>query len=157
MNKKTHPKNRLHEQIGQMISLESAIEQKLGELIPEVSAHTAASALLTSFLSLPRDPRLALENRLHTLSEEAPQIISPGSVIVPGTMNEGENHPVSAALQLAHTIFNQAVIGYAVLVPLGTRFLDSSFIADQGTSFHLAKQHMQNYASGHSADYTPAS
>jgi membrane-associated protease RseP (regulator of RpoE activity) len=60
-------------------------------------------------------------------------------------LSEGENYPVSSALQIIYTLFNQAVISYSVLHPLSTRFLDSSWIADEGTSFHLTRQHTQNY------------
>ncbi len=42
-------------------------------------------------------------------------------------------------------MFNQAVIGYSVLHSLSTRFLDSALIADEGTSYHLTRQHTQNY------------
>jgi membrane-associated protease RseP (regulator of RpoE activity) len=42
-------------------------------------------------------------------------------------------------------MLNQAVIGYSVLHPLATRFLDSPFFADEGTSYHLTRQHTQNY------------
>ena len=43
-------------------------------------------------------------------------------------------------------MFNQAVIGYSMLTTMGTRFLDSPYSADEWTSFHLAKRHMENYA-----------
>lgn len=85
-------------------------------------------------------PRLLL-----VLTETPPKTAGPATVIAAGGLSEAEEYPVSTALQLAHTIFNQAVIGYSMLVPLGTRFRDCHYLADEGTSFHSAKQYMENY------------
>lgn len=137
--------NRLHKQLVHLIALEAAIEQKLGELVPAVSDNVEATTLLSGFLSLPRDQRKALQTRLLSLTETVPRTEDPATIVVGGGLNEVEDYPVSTALQLAHTMFNQAVIGYSMLVPLGTRFRDSHYLADEGTSFHLAKQHMENY------------
>ncbi len=60
-------------------------------------------------------------------------------------MSEETDNRASTALQIVYTIFNQALIGYSVLHPLATRFLDSPWIADEGTSYHLTRQHTQNY------------
>ena len=141
----TQNPNRLEKQLVHLIALEAAIEQKLEVLIPEVSEHTGATALLTGFLALPGDQQQALETRLYTLSDTAPQMKVLATISVTGGLSEGEEYPVSTALQIVHTMFNQAVIGYSMLTPLGTRFLDSPYSADEGTSFHLAKQHMENY------------
>lgn len=136
--------NRLQKQLVHLIALEAAIEQQLEELIPLVSEHDQATALLSGFLSLPREQRQALETRLDFLTENAPITKDPGVVSVASTSSEVE-YPVSAALQSAYTMFNQAVIGYSVLHPLATRFLDSSWIADEGTAYHLTRQHTQKY------------
>lgn len=138
-------RNRLQKQLVHMIALEAAIEKNLKDLIPEVSGHAQANTLLSGFLNLPRDQRKALEKRLDTLAKNASQMKGLAAISVAGGLNKGEEYPVSMALQLVHTLFNQAVISYSILVPLGTRFLDSPYFADEGTSFHLAKQHMQNY------------
>jgi len=138
--------NRLHKQLVHLIALETAIEQNLKEFLPEVSNHTEATALLNSFLDLPRDQKKALEERLNFLSENAPPMKDPAAISVAGVISEGDEYPVSTTLQIVHTMFNQAVIGYSTLTLMGTRFLDSPYFADEGTSFHLAKQHMENYA-----------
>jgi len=138
--------NRLQKQIVHLIALEATIERKLEELIPLASEYDQATTLLSGFQSLPREQRQALEKRLDFLTEAAPQLRVPAMISVAGDFGEGEEYPVSKALQLAHTMFNQAVIGYSLLTPMGTRFLDSPYSADEGTSFHLAKQHMENYA-----------
>lgn len=142
---KKHPINRLQKQLANLISLEAAIEQKLEELVTAVSDNAEATTLLSGFLDLPRRQRKALEIRLLTLTETDPRTEEPATIVGAGDESAMEEYPVSTALQEAHTMFNQAVIGYSMLLPLGTRFLDSHYLADEGTSFHLAKQHMENY------------
>jgi hypothetical protein len=137
--------NRLQQQLVHLIALEEAIEQKLEELLPAVSDNAEVTTLLSGFLSLPRDQRKALEMRLLALTDTDPRSEDAATVFVAGGLSDVEEYPVSSALQLAHTMFNQAVIGYSMLVPLGTRFRDSPWLADEGTSFHLANQHMGNY------------
>jgi membrane-associated protease RseP (regulator of RpoE activity) len=128
-----------------MIALEAAIEQRLAELIPEVSAHAGVTALLTGFQTLSKDQRQALETRLYTIADAVP-ISNETTVVVPADgLSQEKDCPVSTALQIVYTMFNQAVIGYSVLHPLATRFLDSPYFADKGTSYHLTRQHTQNY------------
>ena len=137
--------NRLQTQLAHMIALEAAIEQRLEELIPEVSAHVGVTALLTGFQTLTRAQRQALETRLQIIADGAP--LSKGTTVVlpVDRLSQEADYPISTALQIVYTLFNQAVIGYSVLHPLATRFLDSPFIADEGTSYHLTRQHTQNY------------
>ena len=137
--------NRLQTQLAHMIALEAAIEQRLEELIPGVSAHAGVTALLTGFQTLSKDQRQALETRLRTIADNAPQMKDPATGFAANGLSEGRNYPVSTALQIIYTMFNQAVIGYSVLHSLSTRFLDSALIADEGTSYHLTRQHTQNY------------
>ncbi|MDH5218687.1 MAG: PDZ domain-containing protein [Gammaproteobacteria bacterium] len=141
----TQNHNRLQTQLANIIALEAANEQRLLELIPEVSAHAGATALLTGFQDLARDQRQALETRLKSIQDIAP-ISNNITVALPvNGLSQRERYPVSTALQIIYTIFNQAVIGYSVLHPLATRFLDSPYTADEGTSYHLARQHTENY------------
>jgi hypothetical protein len=141
----TQNHNRLQTQLANIIALEAANEQMLLELIPEVSAHAGATALLTGFQDLARDQRQALETRLKSIADIAP-ISKNITVALPvNGLSQGGSYPVSTALQIIYTMFNQAVIGYSVLHPLATRFLDSPYIADEGTSYHLTRQHTQNY------------
>lgn len=137
--------NRLHTQLANMVALESAIEQKLEELMPEVSIHAGVTALLKDFQTMTRVQRQALETRLQTIANAV--LVSKGSTwILPvDRLSPESDYPVSTALQIIYTMFNQAVIGYAALHSLSTRFLDSPFVADEGTSYHLTRQHTQNY------------
>ena len=87
----------------------------------------------------------ALENRLLYIGNEttnSPQV--PATELASGSILD-EKYPVSGTLQAAHTLFSQAIAGYAVLHPLATRFADSLVIAEEGTSYHLCRQHGQNY------------
>jgi hypothetical protein len=61
--------NRLQAQLARMIAHEATIERRLEELIPDVSDHAEATALLTSFLTLSKDQRQALETRLQTIAD----------------------------------------------------------------------------------------
>ncbi len=137
--------NRLQTQLAHMIALEVAIEQKLEELIPEVSDHAGATALLTSFQTLTRAQRQVLETRLQSIADTEPLSKEITVVFPTDGWSEDPGNRVSTALQTVYTMFNQAVIGYSVLHPLATRFLDSPWIADEGTSYHLTRQHTQNY------------
>ncbi len=141
----THHPNRLVAQLANLIALESAIERRLKELIPDLEGHAGAGALLAGFKTMTRGHRLALETRLATLSGSGSSSVEtathPGSHSPAGAAQ----YPVSSALQEIYTLYHQAVIGYAVLHALATRALDSSWIAEEGTAFHLARQHTRNY------------
>ena len=141
----TQKPNRLQTELAHMIALEAAIEYKLEELIPEVADHAGATALLTSFHNLSKDQRQALETRLQSIADTAPPPKEDTIVFPVNGVGEEVDYPVSTALQIVYTIFNQAVIGYSVLHPIATRFLDSPWIADEGTSYHLTRSHTQNY------------
>lgn len=137
--------NRLHTQLANMIALEAAIEQKLEELTLEVSIHAGVTALLKDFQTMARGQRQALETRLQTIAD-APSLSKGNTGILPiERLMPDANYPVSTALQIIYTMFNQAVIGYSALHSLSTRFLDSPFVADEGTSYHLTRQHTENY------------
>lgn len=137
---------RLQTQLAHMIALEVDIEQRLEKLIPEVSDHAEAKVLLTGFQNLSRGHRQALETRLRSISDNPShnEGLYAKGFVTSGLSAEG-NYPVSTSLQTVYTLLNQAVIGYSVLHPLATRFLDSPYVADEGTSFHLTRQHTQNY------------
>ena len=137
--------NPLHTQLANMIALEAGIEQKLEELMPEVSIHTGVTALLKSFQTMTRAQRQALETRLQVIANTVPASKEGPWFLPIDKVGQEADYPVSTALQIIYTMFNQAVIGYAALHSLSTRFLDSPFVADEGTSYHLARQHTQSY------------
>lgn len=136
---------RLQKQLAFMIVLETTIEKKLEELIPKISVHTEVTQLLTGFLTTTRGQRLALESRLYTITHES--FLPDGNTKIPASTDlfQEDEYPISTALQIVYTMFQQAVIGYSVLHSLSTRFMDGPYAADEGTSYHLARQHTQNY------------
>lgn len=137
--------NRLHKQLVHMIALEAAIERRLESLIAEVSDHAQATAIFTTFLALSQDHGLALETRLRALNGDDPPSSQPVEIFAATESSDGVDYPVSSSLQEIYTLLNQAVFGYSVLHPIATRFLDSPWIEDESTSFHLARQHTQDY------------
>ncbi|MDH3380384.1 MAG: PDZ domain-containing protein [Gammaproteobacteria bacterium] len=141
----TEKANRLHSHLANMIALEKAIDQRLGDLLPEVTSHTEVSALLTKFQSMAAEQRQTLEARLQDIGGNVAISNEVSSTEFASEIGQNENYPVSSALQTAYTLFNQAIVGYAVLHPLATRFADSLVIADEGTSYHLCRTHARNY------------
>ncbi|MDH3377956.1 MAG: PDZ domain-containing protein [Gammaproteobacteria bacterium] len=137
--------NWLHSHLVKMITLESAIDQKLRDLLTKVTSHAEVTALLTEFQSMAADQRQALETRLHVIGNNIAISNEPLITDFASGLSEDENHPVSTALEAAYTLFSQAIVGYAVLHPLATRYADSLVIAEEGTSYHLCRQHAQNY------------
>jgi hypothetical protein len=144
----TQDSNRLHTQLAQMIVNETVIEQRLEKLIPAVSDHTEVTALLIGLQSLCKSHRRSLETRLSAISNKAPSDqeaeanpISP----IANVLGERGNYPVSTSLQVIYTMLHQAVIGYSVLHPIATRFLDSPYSSSEGTAYHLTRQHTFDY------------
>jgi len=141
----TEKSNRLHSHLANMIALEKAIDQKFGDLLPEVTSHTEVSALFTKFQFMAAEQWRALESRLQDIGGNDAISNEALSTEIASEFVQDENYPVSSALQAAYTLFNQAIVGYAVLHPLATRFADSLVIADEGTSYHLCRTHAQSY------------
>jgi hypothetical protein len=137
--------NRLHSHLTNMIALEKAIDQKFGDLLPKLTSHTEVSALFTKFQFMAAEQRRALESRLQDIGGNDAFSNEALSTVIASGFGQGDNYPVSSALQAAYTLFNQAIVGYAVLHPLATRFADSLVIAEEGTSYHLCRTHAQNY------------
>lgn len=137
--------SRLQSQLVNMIALENTIDKKLGDLLPKVTSHAEVTALLTKFQSMSVDQRQALESRLQDIDGNIAISNESSATGFANGLSEDGNHLVSAALQAAYTLFNQAIVGYAVLHPIATRFMDGPMVADEGTSYHICRQNTQNY------------
>lgn len=137
--------NRLQSHLANMIAIEMAIDKKLGNLLPEVTSHAEVTALLTKFQSMAAEQKHALENRLLYIGNKTANLPQIPATELSSELVLDEKCPVFGALQAAYTLFSQAIEGYAVLHPLATRFADSLVIAEEGTSYHLCRQHGQNY------------
>jgi hypothetical protein len=100
--------------------------------------------LLADFQALSRDQGQALETRLKTLTANEPSSSKPASFHAAASPPGRAEYAVSSALQEIYTLVNQGVIGYTILGLLSTRSLDSWIVFDEGSSAHLARQHMDN-------------
>ena len=136
---------RLLSQLADMIALEATIVQRLEEVIPEVAGLAVVSSLLEDFRALSGDHRQALETRLAMLRGN--ESLSGETVTIYAVNNhlDAAEYPATSSLQAIYTLYHQALVGYAMLGSLASRSLDSSSIADEGTSTHLAIQHTDDY------------
>lgn len=137
--------NRLHKQLAHMINFEVAIEKRLEVLTKEVAEYPEATVLFTGFLALSRKHRTALETRFKTLTGGEPLSYELAAFPTISGLQAEADYPVTSALQQVYTLFNQAIFGYSVLHPLATRFMDSIFSDEEGTSYYLTREHTQNY------------
>jgi PDZ domain len=137
--------NRLQSQLAYMIALETAINQKLDDLIHEPLVPAEVSALLSTFRKLSETHQQALETRLKVLTHGEPLTNGNMKGLVVNLVDQEASLTGSTALQIIFTMLNQAIIGYSVLHALSTRFLDSARIADEGTSYHLSQLHSKSY------------
>jgi len=137
----TQTPNRLHRQMADVVALEAAIEQALGELIPEVSNNSEVTAVFKDFRAMTQGHLQALTTRLQTVSD-VPIPDTTGKDVPHGDGSDG--YPVSTALQTIYVAFSQAVIGYSTLQTLARRFRDSWLIGDENTAA-LVKLHTANY------------
>jgi len=137
----TQTPNRLHRQMAEMVALEAAIEQALGELIPEVSNHSEVTAVFKDFHAMTQGHLQALTARLQTVAD-VPIPDTTGKSFPDG--DRGDGYPVSTALQTIYVAFSQAVIGYSTLQTLTRRFRDNWLIGDENTDA-LVKLHTANY------------
>ncbi len=137
----TQTPNRLHRQMADVVALEAAIEQALGELIPEVSNHSEVTAMFKDFHAMTKGHLQALTARLQTVAD-VPIPDTTGNAFPDGDGSDG--FPISTALQTIYVAFSQAVIGYSTLQPLARRFRDSWLIGDENTA-DLVRLHTVNY------------
>ncbi len=140
----TQTPKRIHRQMADMVALEAAIEQALGELIPEVSNHSEVTAIFKDFHAMTKGHLQALTARLQTVADNVPIPDATGVVFPDGDRSDGNKYPVSTALQTIYVAFSQAVIGYAMLQTLGNRFRDNWVIGEDNTA-DLAQLHTVNY------------
>ncbi len=124
-----------------VVALEAAIEQALGELIPEVSNHSEVTAVFKDFHAMTKGHLQALTARLQTVAD-VPIPDTTGISFPDG--DRGDGYPVSTALQTIYVAFSRAVIGYSTLQTLARRFRDSWLIGDENTA-DLVKLHTVNY------------
>ena len=141
----TQALNRLHKQMAAVVALEAAIAQTLDQLSMESAHHPEVTAMLREFHTMTKGQLYTLDTRLQTLADNVPIPDRTAAIRPDGDSGDGNTYPVSTALQIAYTLFNQALIAYAALQVIAIRFRDSWAVAEDGTTAHLARQHTQNY------------
>ena len=87
--------NRLHRQMADVVALEAAIEQALGELIPEVSNNSEVTAVFKDFRAMTQGHLQALTTRLQTVSD-VPIPDTTGKDVPQGDGSDG--YPVSTEI-----------------------------------------------------------
>jgi hypothetical protein len=131
--------NRLHLHMAGTVALETSIAENLGRLSKQATTHPDVAAMLESVREMSVSRRQALETRLQALV---------GNMDIPDRalveFNGKDNgYPVSAALQQASMMNNQAIFDYAMLRSIALRFCDSH-VAGEGSTGDLAGQHTES-------------
>ena len=142
------PVDRLRPLLTELLSLECAITERVGRLCEPAAQRAQATAALAELESLAARHADALRARMCG----APMALAGGEGRgdwdpVPSAPSAGlaEAHPVSAAVRDAYVLVQRAAIAYAALVPISNRLRDSWVMADEGTTSHIGRQHMQDY------------
>lgn len=140
----TQISTRLHSHMAAMVALEQTIGQGIEHLLNQAIPNPEIVASLKDLQELTGHQRQALVARLRTVAPNAP-IPQPVSMISPlEGFYDGDKYSASAALVKLHTLFDQAVIGYSVLMVLARRAADSNVRGADNTD-DLVQQHMRNY------------
>ena len=124
------------------VALETAMAESLGRLSKQAATHGDVAAVLEQVKEMSVERRQTLEARLRAVA---------GNVDIPNrAMGEfgGEDnaYPVSAALQQASMINNQAIFDYAMMLSIANRFRDN-YSASETNTADLAKLHTENCVS----------
>lgn len=131
--------NRLHQQMAQMVSLETGMEKLLEQLQGAVSEHRDVSAFVKDCLGVTRTQRTAIKSRLH---EVADGLALPG--IEFGANKVGVGLPLSTAIQQICVALDCVIMGYSVLQLLALRHRDN-YLAGDGNTADLAVEHYERY------------
>ena len=142
------PVDRLRPLLTEVLLLESAIARRVGELHERSAQCRPAAALLAEVGSLALRHADSLRERMRgapidLASDEGTADWDPA----PPAPSAGlaDAHPVSAAARDAYVLVQRAAIAYEALVPISNRLRDSWVMADEGTTSHIARQHMHDY------------
>lgn len=131
--------NRLHQHMGQMVSLETSMEKMLEQLQGAVSGHRDVSVFVKNCLEVARTQCKAIKSRLHEVADD---MVLPGTEI--SAHKTGVGLPLSSAIQQIHVALDSVIIGYSVLQLLALRYCDN-YLAGDGNTADLAVQHYQRY------------
>ena len=142
------PVDRLRPLLTELLLLECAIAPRVGGLHEPTAQCAPAAALLAEVESLAFRHADALRARMRG----APIDLPSGDRAAewdpaPPAPSAGlaDAHPVSAAVRDAYVLVQRAAIAYEAVVPISNRLRDSWVMADEGTTSHIARRHMQDY------------
>ena len=130
--------------VGDMIALESHIEEALDRQVSLVKDHPKASAAVRQFHNTVKTQRDTLKAHLKSMGGEegAPLKTAVASLlgVAAGMVDRVRPEAVSKALRDDYTAFNHATMGYAML------HATALMLGEQSTA-DLAERHLRSYAS----------
>ena len=131
--------NRLHEQLRHVIALEDCIELFLTKQLPNLAESQIVAELLENIRDTSGNQKLALIDRLETISNGETNSNVPTKEIswmckaIP-----------SSILEATYTALNESIIAYTTLSIIAKRSRDSAIIGE-GNTTDIADNHTQNY------------
>ena len=131
--------NRLHEQLRHVIALEGCIERFLTKQLPNLAEGQTVAELLENIRDTSGNQKLALIERLETISNGDTNSNVPTKEIswtckaIP-----------SSILEATYTALNESIIAYTTLSIIAKRSRDSAVIGEVNTT-DIADQHTRNY------------
>ncbi len=131
--------NRLHQHMAHMVALEVSIGTMLEGLRGVVSDHEDMSAFVDDCTKLANTQRQAIESRLHKVAKG---VDAPRNAGV--ALSDDHGLSLTTAIQLVHTAFDSAIVGYSILQLLALRHRDNYLVGD-GNTADLAVAHYQEY------------
>jgi hypothetical protein len=135
--------NTVQQYAGDMVALESHIEEALDRQLKEVEGYPRAAEAVQRFHTLVRSQRDAMRAHLQSIGGSEPSGIK-GAVAsifgaAAGVIDKMRTKEVSKALRDDYTAFNLAAIGYAMLHT-------TAHLLGEARTADIAERHMRGYA-----------
>jgi len=129
-----------------MVALERRTQRTIADLHDVVSAHPEARDLLARLEKTVCTHLDALWERMQITPEHDSRTPADGALGSAANRNQFEElHPVSNMLGVVYTMVQEAIIRYSAILPIALRAQDSWVTADEGTTAHITRRHMQEY------------
>ena len=130
---------RLIDELGDMLRQEADVLECARRSAPFVAGHPGARAYTDRIGGIAAEHSTALCNRLAALEAGLPAVCAAPKA--PDATGAGPTR----VLQTVSAAAFGAVAGYATLLHLACRARDSWIVATEGTTAHIARQHLQDY------------
>lgn len=135
--------NTVQQYVGDMVALESHIEEAIDRQLNEVKDHPQASQAVLQFHDTVKSHRDGLKEHLKSIggSESSPikNAVAGLFGVAAGVIDKIRTETVSKSLRDDYTAFNLAAIGYGML------YTTASALNQQSTA-QLAQRHLRDYA-----------